>query len=303
MALGFLAPSVLLLFALHTVGGESLPVGVNLRDVAVSGLIWALANLAYILAIDAAGVARATAVKNLTGLFGTLAGIVLLGELIHAASIAMTLVGSAAVAFSAVLLGRLQAPAVTDGDPGSLLRVGSERGSTPGAAAEQRDVPAPVSAAIPGGSARILGMFLALLAAIGLGVYLVPGLSAMGHGVTTEMYVASFAFVAGVASLVIAAVWARIAGTSLRARPREIGLAGLAGVLWIAGSAAVTPATELAGLAIAWPVSQLGFFLTLAYAVVRLREVDWVRGRRSVWAASVLTLIGLVLLGVARRGG
>lgn len=302
MAVGFLIPSVLMMAFLHGLGHETLPTGANLAYVVLSGVIWALANLSYILAIDAAGVARATAVKNLTGLFGTLAGIVLLGELLHAASILMTLVGSAAVAASAILLGRLSAPESVSGaaEDGAGALAADEGGDGETGGAHH-------GATATGGSApaagRLLGMVLALLAAVGLGVYLVPGLVAMKRGVTTEMYVASFAFVAGIATIVMVMVWAWMRASRLRAGFREALLPGIAGVLWIGGSAAVTPATTLTGLAIAWPVSQLGFFLTLAYAIIRFREVDWARGRRSVMIASGLTLVGLVLLGVARGGG
>lgn len=295
MALGFLIPAAGMLVLLHGPGHEALPTGPNLRDVVLSGVIWALANLAYILAIDATGVARATAVKNLTGLFGTLAGIVLLGELLHAASIAMTLFGSAAVAVSAILLGRLAAPDTGPAGPARTTEGDIDSGTWP---SPNR----PTSGPGPG-TRRYLGMFLALLTAVGLGVYLVPGLLAMARGVTIEMYVASFAFVAGLASILMAAVWAFVRGSPLRVGLREASLPALAGLLWIGGSASVTPAAQLTGLAIAWPVSQLGFFLTLAYAIVRLREVDWARGRKSVLLASGLTLVGLVLLGVARGGG
>jgi len=308
MAVGFLVPASVLIAVLHGVAHERLP-SVHVRGlVALSGLIWAAANLAYILGIDAAGVARATAVKNLTGLFGTLAGIVLLGELLHPASIAMTLAGSGAVALAAILLGRLSAP--------------REMPEAPSVAAEKKDArPAPgwASGTLPAedglaveaepapdarpGGRRVLGMGLGLVAAVGLGVYLVPGLVAMRAGLTAEMYVASFAFVAGAASLVGAVGWAWATRQRLRVPWHEAWPALVAGVLWLGGSASVTPATEMTGLAVAWPVSQLGFYLTLAYAVVRLREVDWQTGRRAVLVASALTLVGLVLLGVARQTG
>lgn len=310
MAIGFLIPSTLLMVFLHAVLREPIPAGPSAWDVVWSGLIWAFANLAYILAIDAAGVARATAVKNLTGLFGTLAGIVLLGELLHAASIVMTLIGSVAVALSAILLGQLSAPKpepVAEPSAGAAVPTAettkdATASAAPGSAAGMRTAPLPAPTA---GSRRLMiGMLLALLSAVGLGVYLVPGLQAMDRGLTTEMYVGSFAFAAGVASILIAILWALASGSSARLRVSwtEARLPGLSGLLWICGSAAVTPATQLTGLAIAWPVSQLGFFLTLAYAIVRLREVDWAQGKRRILVASGLTLIGLVLLGVARQG-
>ena len=280
MALGFTVPALCLAAVLHVGLGEPLPHGAALGRVAEAGTVWAVANIAYVLAIDAAGVARATAVKNLTGLFGTLFGVWLLHEVLAPWAVAIAFLGSAAVAASAVVLGRLTAP-----DAESA--VASESARTADA-----------------GRARALGTAMGLVAAVGLGLYLVPGLLAMRAGVSSPMFVATFATAAGLASALAAGFRFALGGRRGAQGPGGSGAGAraplLAGVLWLGGSLAVTPAAQMAGMAIAWPISQLGFFLILAYAVVRLREVDWATGKRSVYLASALTLAGVVLLGVAR---
>jgi glucose uptake protein GlcU len=266
MAVGFSIPAALVLWALHVGLGEAWPRAIQWVQSGETGALWAGANLAYVLAIDRTGVARATAVKNLTGLFGTLAGVVLVGEEMRAWAAAALLLGSALLAWAATVLGRLQ--------------------WSPGGS--------------PGGKGGAGGYLLALLAAMGLGVYLVPGLPAVRAGMPVEMFVAAFALAAGACTVAGASAWALASRQPLWPSRKEAGRPLLAGLLWFGGSAAVTPASFLVGLAVSWPLSQLGFFLTLAYAAARLGEVDLGEHRRAVAGASALTLAGMALLAVAR---
>ena len=242
---------------------------VDLARCAVSGAVWFLSNVAYILAIDHAGVARANAIKNLTALFGTVFG-VMAGERLAPLQALAAFSGSAAIVSAAALIG-------------TTRRGAGLRGQGPTAA------PA-------------FGVIMGLLAAAGIGYYLVPALPLVAGGAWGWVrYQAALGVFGGTLSIAPHAFRRLLRrGEPLPARGRALGLPVLAGALWFAGSCLVTPAAKLVGLAISWPLSQLSFYVTLAWGVRVFDEIDWARSRPAVWAGAALTLVALVLFGWAK---
>jgi glucose uptake protein GlcU len=238
-----------------------------LRRCALSGAIWAGSNVAYVLAIDRAGVARANALKNTTALFATAFGL-LAGERLLPGQAAAAVAGSALIVAAALLLGA--APR------------------------------APTAGEAPRPGTDALGVLAGLAAAAGIGYYLVPALPVVQAGPWGWLrYQAALGVFGGLANAAPHAI--RLALGRARGIPRrELGPPVLAGCLWFAGSALVTPATPLVGLAISWPLSQLSFYLTLLWGVAVYREVDLGRARGAVWAGAACTLAALVLFGLAR---
>lgn len=265
-----MALSAVLWLALAALGHAALPPRATGRSVA-SAAVWLGGNFAYVLAIDRIGVARASAIKNLAALFGTLAGLLLVGERLGPAQGAAAVAGSALVVAAAALVGA----------------------SRPAAGA-----PAPTRAA---GRVDPAGVLCALGAAAGIGCYLIPARSLIAAWPWGFLqYQVVLGAVGGLGSLLPHAV-RRVRGAT--AIPRAAArLPWLAGATWYAGSLLVTPATALVGIAISWPLSQLSFYVTLAWGVLRLHEIDVRRSRGAVATGAVCTLLALGLLGWARLG-
>ena len=256
----------------HRLGG---PIGLWWVS-AESAAVWAGASVAYVLSIDRIGVARAGAMKNLAALFGTIFGLWFAPGPFGAWRGAAALAGSALVVVAAVLLG----------------------GAQPGAG-----MPTPVR----GGGVDAWGVLAGIAAAAGIGGYLVPALALVdAGGWTLWRYQAAMAIVGGLLCLLPWMVRHGVRLTTSRvalptALPlKALGAPALAGLVWFAGSVLVVPGTALAGLAVAWPVSQLGFYVTLVWGIRAYAEMDVASGRGRVWGAAAVTLLALLLLGAAR---
>jgi len=223
-----------------------------------AGLIWALATHLFVLSVDALDITRATPVKNLAGVFGTLFGLLLLHEYATSGSltIAQLVLGSLLIGVGAYLIGGLA---------GSAARGATPRG------------------------AKLRGFLWAFVSALCFGFYIVPlRLSApLGAG---------FAYFGlGLGAMLGLSLPRWLRGT-WRLPPREFGLGALAGALLALGAILGVPATRLIGLSIAWPLTQLNTFVALAASVFWLREYDPRQARPRLLSAGILTLFGLVLL-------
>lgn len=241
-----------------------------------SAAIWSAANFAYILAIDGVGIARSTAIKNLTGVFGTLAGVLLLGEILSAVRALAAVAGSFGIVFAAVLIAGAKDSSHPRTDAAAATDVRPNFG-------------------------QLGGTLFGIAAALGYGLYLVPALPILNTaGTSSSLFVAVFSVVACVLTVWVVALfrWAHVA-IEVPGR-RDLGLPIIAGIVWFLGSLSVTPAASLIGLAISWPLSQMGFYIALAYAVWWLHEVDPKRQRTRLALASLATLAGMVFLAVAR---
>jgi len=236
----------------------------------LSGAVWFVANTAYTGAIDRIGVARASAMKNLTALFGTVFGLLLTGERLGPAQGAEALAGSALIVAAALLIGGARGGA---GMPGAQAR------------ARRLDP---------------LGVVLGLVAAAGIGYYLVPAIPVLhASRLGWLQYQAVLGVSGGLLSLLPHAV-RRLRGRAAPLAAAQDRLPAAAGGLWFLGSLLVTPGTTLLGLAIAWPLSQLSFYLTLGFGVAVFHEIDLARSRPSVWIGGACTLAALALFGLAR---
>ncbi len=274
MGLALAVMGALLWFGL-TLGGHGALNAGALRRCALAGLVWASANVAQILAIDRVGVARANAFKNLAALFGTAFGLWLTGERLVPTGAAAVSAGSLLVVVAALAVG------------------GSAGGrGMPGAASGRAGLDP-------------FGVCAGMLAAAGIGYYLVPGLPVVA---SSPWGWAQFQAVLALAGGVLSTLpW--LARQALRGRgPAGAGARGwgsmapplLAGVCWFVGSSLVTPAAVLIGLAISWPLSQLSFFVTLFWGVAVFHEIDLARGWRRVWLGGACSLLALALFGFAR---
>ncbi len=225
----------------------------------LSGLVFALATHLFVLAVDRLGLTRATPVKNLAGVFGTLFGLTILAEYRSAGlGVVLQLVaGSVMIAVGAYLIGGVGALTKSPGGA-------SARGQTS-------------------------GFVLAFLSAACFGFYLVPlrlslplgsGLGYLGMGIGT------------LAGLLAPRLFVGRIGWS--ARDSSLGL--LAGVLLALGVLFGTPATRLIGLSVAWPLTQLNTFVALAAGLYWLHEFDARRERGRLFAATLLTVVGIGLL-------
>ncbi len=225
----------------------------------LSGLVFALATHLFVLAVDRLGLTRATPVKNLAGVFGTLFGLTILAEYRSAGLlvVAQLVAGSLMIAVGAYLIGGVGAP----------------------------------QADSAGGSARrqAAGFALAFLSAACFGFYLVPlrlslplgsGLGYLGMGIGTLVGLLAPRLVVG----------------SPRWSGRDSWLGLLAGVLLALGVLFGTPATRLIGLSVAWPLTQLNTFVALAAGLYWLHEFDARRERRRLALATLLTVAGIGLL-------
>jgi len=222
-----------------------------------SGLVFALATHLFILAVDRLGLTRATPVKNLAGVFGTLFGLTILAEY-HSAGAALVLqlvLGSVMIAIGAYLIGGVGAP--REAGPG--LR----------------------------GSAGSFG--LALLSAACFGFYLVPLRLSAPLG-THLGYLG-----VGIGALLGLGLPHLLTGR-FACSPRDGGLGLLSGVVLAVGVLLGTPATRIIGLSVAWPLTQLNTFVALAAGYFLLREFNAVGERGRLLAASVLTLLGIACL-------
>ncbi len=224
-----------------------------------SGLVFALATHLFVLAVDRLGLTRATPVKNLAGVFGTLFGLTILAEY-HAAGILVIVqlvAGSLVIAVGAYLIGG----------------IGHAGRATADTDARERTV----------------GFLLAFLSAACFGFYLVPlRLSApLGSG---------FGYLGvGIGALAGLVVPRLFAGPfHWRAEDSRLGI--LAGVLLAVGVLLGTPATRLIGLSVAWPLTQLNTFVALAAGLFWLHEFDAGRERGRLLVATLLTVVGIGLL-------
>ena len=224
-----------------------------------SGLVFALATHLFVLAVDRLGLSRATPVKNLAGIFGTLFGLTILAEYRGAGPwlILQLVAGSVMIALGAYLIGGI-------GDPGGLPQ-GAER------------------------SQAAQGFLLALFSAACFGFYLVPLRLATPLGTNFGYLGVGLGAAAGLVGPRL------VAGRPGGAR-RDAGLGLLSGVLLAAGVLLGTPATRLIGLSVAWPLTQLNTFVALGAGLLWLHEFDARRERKRLLGATVLTLVGIALL-------
>jgi glucose uptake protein GlcU len=223
-----------------------------------SGVVFALATHLFVLAVDRLGLTRATPVKNLAGIFGTLFGLTLLGEYRGAGSalILELVAGSLLIAAGAYLIG---------GMTGSREELAHN------------------------GRADATGFALALVSAACFGFYLVPLRLAVPLG-------SGFGYL-GVGLGALAGLGLpHLRRGPICCSARDFSLGVLSGVLLAAGVLLGTPATRLIGLSVAWPLAQLNTFVALGAALVWLHEFDAGRWRLRLTLASLFTVVGIGLL-------
>jgi len=223
-----------------------------------SGVVFALATRLFVLSVDRLGLSRATPVKNLAGVFGTVFGLWLLAEYRDAGTllIAQLVLGSLLIALGAYLIGG----------------VGHPRGAAP--------APARSDAA---------GFAFAVLSAACFGFYLVPLRLSAPLGQNLGYLGVGLGALAGLGL-------PHLATGRMRCSLREGALGLLAGLLLACGVLVGTPATRLIGLSVAWPLAQLNTFVALGVGVFWLREFEERQERPRLLWATLATVAGIALL-------
>lgn len=231
------------------------------------GFVWCTGTIGYIRGIRGLGLARATCVKNTTGIWGTLFGIVFLAEFSFARPLPLlyAFAGSACIVYATILL--------------TLTR-----------AAEQ-----PADAGID-----LAGLLGAFYAAVSFAAYMIPAKWVLAEG----MPLAKFLFYKGQGAFAAMALAFLIAergrwGEWLRASPRQHLWAISSGAVWTLGFWLIATGTMLVGLAVSWPLNQLSTHFAVLFGVLT-KEFDMKKYTRHIIVGLAITTIGIVLLGLAK---
>jgi glucose uptake protein GlcU len=235
----------------------------------LTGSLWSLGTLFFVLGVSRLGLAVATTIKNTTAVWGALAGIVLFGEGAHTEPVTC-IVGSALIALSAGALGRIGA---------------------------QRDAEQGIS---------VPGVVFSLLASLAYAAYTIPMKVVHNHGVSYLEVTFLMGFGAALTALLIFAAVDRRFGEWMRLPWREHALAMLAGIIWSAAVLTMTAAFDMVGLAVTWPIANVNTVFAVALGVWVFREIEMKRHGRMLWLGLCSAVLGVGLLGlskVLRAGG
>lgn len=231
------------------------------------GIVWCTGTIGYIRGIRGLGIARATCVKNTTGIWGTLFGIVFLAEFTLARPIPLiyAFAGSACIVYATILL--------------TLTR-----------AAEQHAAP----------KLDLTGLLGSLYAAVSFAAYMIPAKVVLTEGLP----LGKFLFYKGQAAFLSMAAAFLVAERGrwrewLTAKPRQHLWSFASGAVWTLGFWLIATGTMLVGLAVSWPLNQLSTHFAVLFGVLT-KEFDMKKYTRHVVVGLAVTTVGIVLLGLAK---
>ncbi len=225
------------------------------------GVVWGLGTLCFSAGIGRLGLAQATPIKNTTGIFGTLVGLLILQEWRHTNPWLCSL-GSLLIVVAAVIIGR----------------TGSE------------ETPRPVDP---------LGVMFALLAALCYASYLYPmgkAVAAIGYWEFTP-WMAVGILITSTVGVLVRPGSLRILRTY---PPRAYGLSLLGGVSWAIALYCLAGSMLKVGLAIAWSLAQLNTLPAVFLGILVFHEIHWTTHRRAIILGLLAATVGTVLLGAAK---
>lgn len=230
------------------------------------GVLWCTGTIGYIYGIQEAGLARASCLKNTTGIIGTIFGIVFLQEfsLAEPVPLLLAVIGSAAIVYATIILAKTKASA---DDKGKI---------------------------------RLRGIGGSLYAAVSFAVIMIPTKILLVSGFPLSSYLffkGQGAFIAIFISFLCAErgrihLWV---GSNIEQHLWGI----LSGSLWTIGFYLVATSTKLIGLAISWPLNQLSTHVAVLIGII-LGEFDIKRYKASIIWGLIMATIGIAALGAAR---
>lgn len=236
-----------------------------------SGIVWGTGTSGYCRAVQLIGLSRSTPIKNLSAMFGTLLGVLVLKEfsLTEWAPLVLVLAGSTSVVLSTNLLSRAELP--IDG---------------PAAKPDRRTV--------------YIGFAWAFWAAVAFSIYTVPLKIMYSQGISPS----GFLFVMGqggflgmLAPLMLGSKNVQAGGVEMRDRL----LALLSGLMWSLGALCANIAVKHIGVAVTWPLTKTTL-VAAAFGALVLREVDMKRHRTDLVLGVTLSVLGVALLAFATAG-
>lgn len=244
-----------------------------------SGLVWTLGMLSYTLSVTHMGLALATPIKNTTAVVGTVFGLVVFSEW-KETSPWLALVGSLLVVACAVI----------------LAQTGAKNGSRPEGPEEAGEGPGEPERS----SVTAVGVFWALMAALGFAFYAVPFKFAQRAGMDSYTLTAftGLGTLPGAACLFL--FFSRGRRGWLRAPLSDHLYAALCGAIWSAATITMAEAILRIGLAVTWPITNLNTIVTVAAGILWFHEIDARKHARTIAIAMVCATVGSLLLGVAR---
>lgn len=234
-----------------------------------SGIVWGTGTSGYCRAVQLIGLSRSTPIKNLSAMFGTLLGVLVLKEfsLTDWAPLALVLAGSTSVVLSTNLLSRAEMPS---------------------------------DAATPDRRTVYIGFAWAFWAAVAFSIYTVPLKIMYSQGISPS----GFLFVMGqggflgmLAPLLLGSKNVQAGGVEMRDRL----LAILSGLMWSLGALCANIAVKHIGVAVTWPLTKTTL-VAAAFGALVLREVDMKRHRTDLVLGVALSVLGVALLAFATAG-
>jgi len=280
MGLGILISSLLIYLFFpqsnHSISEKSIYIAV------ISGIIWATGTFAYSLSITKIQLTRSTPIKNLSALFGIILGVIFFHEGFGKNDFKITLM---LISGLAIILGT-----------GLLSRVGMNNSST-----KPLDL-----------KTYMIGVFLALWAALAFSLYTIPMKIAFKNGVTPVdfLFFMSIGIFLGMFLLALWSGWkpsikivmegyipSNIMANFRISYARNRYLAMLSGLGFSIGSLLANYAVKLAGIAITWPITKNSIIAVL-FSVFVLKDVDYKSSKCIFWLGIFLSLFGIILMGL-----
>ena len=231
------------------------------------GLVWCSGSIGYIRGIRGLGLGRATCVKNTTGIWGTIFGIIILQEFAFDKPFALisALIGSLAIVCATILI--------------SQTKSGDDT---------------------PSKSIDIVGVAGALYAAIAFAALMIPTKEVLAGGLPIEKYLfykGQGAFVSMIIAYLIAERKTLRSWTAASLKQHLWAISS--GVIWTAAFYLIATGTTLVGLAISWPLNQMSTHFAVIFGVLT-NEFDMSRYRNTIIKGILLTTLGVILLALSK---
>lgn len=231
------------------------------------GVAWCTGTIGYIYSIKGLGVARATCVKNTTGLWGTLFGILFLAEfsLAQPVKLLYAFLGSSCIVWATLIFTKTRAH---NEDKQTGFNVW-----------------------------HIIG---ALYAAIAFAAIMIPTKQVLLGGLPLTKYLfykGQGAFSAMLLSFLILErnnwyAWFQV-------KPKQHVWAISSGAMWTLGFYLIATGTTLIGLAVSWPLNQMSTHFAVLFGIIT-KEFDMSKyTRHIVWGLSITT-VGIILLALSK---
>jgi glucose uptake protein GlcU len=256
----------------HPSSAQPMSLSANLLALSC-GLVWTFGMLSYTLSVTQMGLALATPIKNTTAVIGTVFGLVIFAEWRETNAV-LTLIGSVLVVACAIILARAGNGKAEETPPENAVHTRS--------------------------TVNPLGVFWALMAALGFAAYAVPFKFAQRMGMDSYTLTAQTGIGTLIGSALLFVIFSRGRRRWFRESLRDHFFAALCGAIWAAATITMAEAILRIGLAVTWPVTNLNTIVTVAAGIFWFHEIDARKHARTIVIAMLCATVGSLLLGVAR---